>query len=325
MPSGDLAIITQERFALAWPEEQARSRTLTEIWLASFKSQHTRTCYRRDLSRWLDWCIECDTKPDEARKAHTDLWIEKQRREGAAEASIARRVSAVASWYDYLIDNTGDTTSPLAVRNPAKTRARPRLDPDYSPTVALSRAEADRLIEAADKDGYTASALVRLLLLNGLRVGSAIDARIEDLGHDRGHRILDLTRKGGYRDRIAIPPAVGEPIDAMLAWRGSPPDGWLFVLRSGRQVYEVWVWRLIRELGARAGIPQAAVLSPHSLRATAITEYLNAGASLAQAQDFARHKDPRTTQRYNKNRHNLDNHGAYTLAGRYGGRPDDQR
>lgn len=322
MPGSDIAIITQERFALAWPEELARSRTLTEIWIASFKSQHTRTCYRRDLNRWLEWCIECDTKPDEARKAHTDLWIEKQRREGAAEASIARRVSAVASWYDYLIDNTWDTASPLAVRNPAKTRARPKIDPDYSPTVGLSRAEADRLIEAADKDGFTTSALMRLLLVNGLRVGSAIDARIEKLGHDRGHRVLDLTRKGGYPDRVAIPPAVGEPIDAMLAWRGSPADGWLFVLRNGRQVYEVWVWRLVRALAARAAIPQAAVLSPHSLRATAITEYLNAGASLAEAQDFARHKDPRTTQRYNKNRHNLDNHGAYILAGRYGTRSD---
>ena len=255
MSGSDVAIITQERFALAWPEQQARSRTLTEIWIASFKSQHTRACYRRDLNRWLDWCVECDTRPDEARKAHTDLWIEKQRREGAAEASIARRVSAVASWYDYLIDNTGDTASPLAVRNPAKTRARPRIDPDYSPTVGLSRAEADRLIEAADKDGYTTSALVRLLLVNGLRVGSAIDARIENLGHDRGHRVLDLTRKGGYRDRVAIPPAVGEPIDAMLAWRGSPAHGWLFVLRNGRQVYEVWVWRLVRELGARAADP----------------------------------------------------------------------
>src|SRR4051812_29327750 len=38
-----------------------------------------------------------------------------------------------------------------------------------------------------------------LLLVTGLRVGSAVTARIGDLGHDRGHRVLDVVAKRGRR------------------------------------------------------------------------------------------------------------------------------
>ena len=50
----------------------------------------------------------------------------------------------------------------------------------------------------------------------------------------------------------------------------------------------------------------------------AIPELLDSGASLRDAQDFARHKDPRTTRKYDHGRGNLDRHGSYALAARYG-------
>lgn len=69
-------------------------------------------------------------------------------------------------------------------------------------------------------------------------------------------------------------------------------------------------------------MPQAEQLSAHSMRATAITELLNAGVTLRDVQDFARHRDPRTTRRYDKARGNLDRAGSYVLATRYGQRHD---
>lgn len=139
-----------------------------------------------------------------------DAWIAKQREQGAADTSIARRGSAVSSWYSYLIENTGQDSAPLATDNPAKTRGRPKIDPDWTPTVGLDRREADRLFAAADGDSVTASALVRLLLVDGLRIGSVMDAKATDLGHDRDHRVLTVARRpaagrgparGRYGDR----------------------------------------------------------------------------------------------------------------------------
>lgn len=45
-----------------------------------------------------------------------------------------------------------------------------------------------------------------------------------------------------------------------------------------------------------------------------VTLALDAGATLRDVQDFARHKDPRTTRRYDRSRANLDRSPAYTLA-----------
>jgi integrase len=148
-----------------------------------------------------------------------------------------------------------------------------------------------------------------------------MDAKVEDLGHDSGHRVLNLTRKGGHQDRVPIPPAVGEAIDAMLAQRGNPVAGLLFLTERGRPLYPAWSFRLLKRLGRIASVPQAAQLSAHSLRATAITELLRV-VPLQDVQDFSRHKDPRTTRRYDKARGNLDRAGSYVLATRYGQRHD---
>ncbi len=296
---------------------------LTETWLAKHRSPHTRAAYRRDLLGWLGWCAGRGLDPLTARMADVDAWIVDQRVSGArggpaAESTIARRVSAVASWYSYLVANTADDPRPLVARNPARAAGRPRVDPDHSATVGLSRAEADRLLAQARLDSPSSHALILLLLLTGLRVGSAIGARVEDLGTDRGHRTLDVPVKRGGRRRVPLPPALAGSLDAMLAARGGPARGPLFVTPSGVPLYELAVHRLVRRLARQAGLPAADRLSPHSLRHTAITELLDAtNGNLRQAQDFAGHADPRTTRRYDRQRNQLDGHGAYLLAGRY--------
>jgi site-specific recombinase XerD len=314
-------LVRPDTFAIGLPDDTVRRLTnLTEIWLHSFKSQNTRIAYRRALESWIALCAASGTEPSAARIAHADMWIEQQRIAGSADRSIAHRVSAVSSWYGYLIINTAEDAVPLATRNPMKTKAKPKIDPTYTPTVSLDGAEADRLITAADEDSLIASALIRLLLAEGLRIGSAINATIADLGHDKGHRILVIKVKGGKPKKIPLPPFVSDRVDRMLAARGNPEDGPLFLTTKGRPLYELWVWRLVRRLGRKAGVPQAAKMSPHSLRHTAITEYLEAGASIYEAQKFAGHADPRTTQIYDHAIRDLDQHGSYVLAGRYGKR-----
>jgi Phage integrase family len=67
-------------------------------------------------------------------------------------------------------------------------------------------------------------------------------------------------------------------------------------------------------LARTAGIGAWDQLSPHSLRHSAITFALDAGAALRDVQDYAGHKDPRTTRRYDHSRDSLDRSVAYTVA-----------
>jgi integrase/recombinase XerD len=197
-------------------------------------------------------------------------------------------------------------------RSPARNAS------DSKMSVSRSRCQA---VPSSRVKTRPVSACVRLLT-DGLRVGSVMDATVEDLGYDSGHRVLYLTRKGGHPSRVAIPPAVGEAIDAMLAERGNPVSRLLFVTEGGRPLYPARSFRLLKRLGRIASVPQAEHLSAHSMRATAITELPNAGVTLRDVQDFVNHEDPRTTRRYDKQQNNLDRSGAYVLATRYGRRHD---
>jgi integrase/recombinase XerD len=70
--------------------------------------------------------------------------------------------------------------------------------------------------------------------------------------------------------------------------------------------------RIVARVAHRAGL--AKHITPHSLRHTMVTLALDAGVSLRDVQDAARHADPRTTRRYDRARHALDRHATYTLA-----------
>ncbi|GAA5180851.1 site-specific tyrosine recombinase XerD [Rugosimonospora acidiphila] len=313
--------------AAATRDAANRLAALTATWLTIKTSVHTQRAYRRDLRDWLTHCERAGIDPLAARIADVDAWIVTQRREPArggrpaSEATIARRVAAVSSWYTYLMANTADDPQPLATRNPAAAAGRPKIDPDYSATVGLTATEADRLLEAADADSATSSALIRLVFTAGLRVGSALGARVQDLGHDGGHRTLDIHVKGNRRDRIPLPPVVAEAVADMLTERGNPTTGPLFLTPTGRPIYHMYVYRLVQRLARQAALPAADRLTPHGLRHSAITAFLDqTHGNLRGAQRFAGHADPRTTGRYDRARRGLSDHGAYVLAARFGER-----
>lgn len=74
---------------------------------------------------------------------------------------------------------------------------------------------------------------------------------------------------------------------------------------------------LVTKVAKAAGVPGR--ITPHSLRHTAATLSLDAGAPLHRVQDFLGHASPVTTQRYNRARQALDGHAAFALAGHLAG------
>jgi integrase len=109
----------------------------------------------------------------------------------------------------------------------------------------------------------------------------------------------------------------------MLAERGHLTSGPLFLTPTGRPIYHMYVYRLVKRLAKRAGIAAFDKLTPHGLRATAITLYLDAtNGDVRSAQQFAGHARPETTMAYDKRRKTYSGHGAYVLAGRFGSRAE---
>ena len=223
---------------------------------------------------------------------------------GASPATIARRLSALASFYGYALDEG------MIERNPVTRIKRPKVS-DTSPRLGLDRDELAALLSAAQTSGARDHALACLLALNGLRISEALGADITDLSTERGHRTLAIVRKGGRHALVPLAPRTCKAIDAMLSGRSPGP---LFATASAVRMDRHAAGKVIRRLARQAGI--AKPISPHSLRHSFVTLALDAGASLRDVQDAAGHADPRTTRRYDRGRHNLDRHPTYTVASR---------
>ncbi len=122
-------------------------------------------------------------------------------------------------------------------------------------------------------------------------------------------RVLRLVGKG---NKPATMPLTVPVLRVLEACRGQRVCGPL-ILRpiSGRPLDRRDVYRMVAILANAAAIPRH--ISPHSLRHAAITNALDAGVPLRDAQVLARHADPRTTEHYDRARGNLDRHGVHFL------------
>jgi integrase/recombinase XerD len=281
----------------------------TAVWLVSGRreSAHTRSAYVRDLGWWVAWCAAQGCSPADATTSLADLYLAALGASGLARATVGRRVAAVSSWYTYLVREG------CAALNPFEGAERPRLDSGDSSTRGLSREQVGAVLGyAGAHESARTYALLWLMFATAGRIGSILDARIEDLSQDRHHQVLDLTVKGGAAKRFAIPPAALAALRDYLAERGDPERGLIFVSRNGRRLTQSYVWKLVNRVARAAGISHG--ISPHSFRHSAITIALSDGRPLHVVQDFAGHADPRTTRRYDRSRESLDRSPAYGLA-----------
>ncbi|MCX4826241.1 tyrosine-type recombinase/integrase [Streptomyces sp. NBC_01142] len=229
------------------------------------------------------------------------------------DASRANLLSACSSFYSYAV------RARAAEADPFEAVLRPIVDPDESPTEGLTEDETAKLIATATAWSPRAEALVKLLYLMGPRIDELLALDADQLGYDRGHRTLPLRIKGG---KIRPKPVVPLALDALERYLDGRTDGPLFTTRTGARLREPEVWKLLRRLAAKAGLPQAGTIKPHVLRHAFITDSLDAGVPLQDVQDAVNHKDPRTTQRYNRRRRRHDTHPGHTLAARISGRLD---
>lgn len=275
-------------------------RQLVAGWLLAQRSAHTRKAYGLDLAAWSTWLDHGGVRLLEAQRPHADGWARQLEADGAAPATIARKLAAVSSFYSYAVDEG------VIEANPLGRVRRPQVS-DESPTLGLDRAQAIALIDAAERLGHRAHLLVVLLLTTGLRISEALALDLADVEMVRGHCTVRVTGKGGRVARVVLPPVVCDLIAA-----DGRDAGPMFVTRTGRAMVAGEAGRIIARAARMAGI--AGRITPHSLRHSAVTLALDAGVSLRDVQDFARHADPRTTRRYDRARGALDRNAAYTLA-----------
>lgn len=297
----------------------------TERWLLNRRfAANTREAYRRDVNQWLAWCAERGVDPLRAGWPDVNDWgraLEAPDSGRPASAStVSRKMSAVSSWYAFLVKLAA------VPANPAAAADRPKVDRDFSPTVSFTHEEAAAMLAAArERDrwiGPVAEPLATWLVELGTRASETTKVTVEDLGWDRGYRIVRMRAMKGGRDRIrVIPPPLVPLIERYLLWRAACDDcdvedlrGPLFVTEEGFTMDRHDVYRFVRRLAHKAGLPNANKITPHSFRHAWNGMARRRGAQLEDRQWAMGHKDPRTTRRYDQNDSALESDPSLLVA-----------
>jgi integrase/recombinase XerD len=269
--------------------------------LASY-SGTTRDGYTIDLKHWWTFCETNGLAVLDAKRAHIELYVRAMEDHGYARSTIGRRLSTVASYYRWCLEEE------IIVRNPAAHVRRPKISQE-STTVGLDRDELGAFLVQAGLASPRDHALACLLGLNGLRVSEACNANIENIGFERGHHTLLVDRKGGKRAIIPLAPRTYRAVMLAVGERHAGP---ILLGNDGDRLDRFGAYRIVRRIARRAGIAHR--VHPHSLRHAFCTAALDAGVPLRDVQEAMSHSDPRTTSRYDRHRVSLDRHAAHIVA-----------
>ncbi len=220
-------------------------------------------------------------------------WMAETRRGGVASRSLARKLSAVKSFFRWLGTREGfEPSAVLAARPPRFHRNLPRPLEEEAAQAMLDQVGSDHdLPWIAARD----AAVLTLLWGCGLRISEALSLRACDLPL-RGS--LRITGKGGKERLVPVLPAAADAVEDYRKLCPHPLTGTgpLFLGLRGGALSPRLVQKAMERARQTLGLPATA--TPHAMRHSFATHLLQAGGDLRAIQDLLGHASLSTTQAY---------------------------
>jgi integrase/recombinase XerD len=281
------------------PDDIARAFYLERFhdFLAVEKGASARTdeAYLRDLARFAMFArLKGATAPSNVGSRTLREYVYHLKDLGLAPASIRRNVSAVRSYFRFMLDEGHLVRDPSErLETPKRWRTLPEV---------LTVEEVNKLIAAPSLDeplAFRDRAMLELAYAAGLRVSEWISIGVRDVLMDE--HLVRVFGKGG-KERIV--PIGRSAIGAVAIYlrelrprieRGKG-KGILFLNARGEPMSRMGAWKILRKYVDQAGIKKR--VTPHTLRHSFATHLLEGGADLRAVQEMLGHADISTTQIY---------------------------
>lgn len=263
---------------------------LTALTVERRYSKHTLSAYRRDLERF----IKSQDLPLPALKPHhITTYVGQLKAAGLAPRSIQRNLSAVRSFFAFLVEHGDLDSNPArAARTPKAKRKLPKvLDADQTQALLTSDQQAEHTDERLVRD----LAMFELLYGSGLRLSELVGLDIGDV--DLAEGFVRVLGKGAKTRQLPLGRYCMAALNRWLALHPEPtPRMPLFTAGKGRRISPRTVQSRLKKLAAqRLGTGGA---HPHMLRHSFATHLLESSGDLRSIQELLGHSDIATTQIY---------------------------
>lgn len=262
-------------------------------------SANTLSAYFTDVSEFLAFMTAY--KGDQqglaplARLTVRDMraWMAQMRSGDLSARSLARKLSAVKSFFRWLAEREGfDPTAVLSTRAPKFQKKLPR------PLAAEAAQAVIQTAELQSKEAWVGArdtAVITLLYGCGLRISEALSLNRSDAPLPDVMRILG---KGGKERLVPVLPAAKEAVADYLRQCPYPLEegGPLFIGVRGKRLSARQIQSVMQNVRMQLGLPSTA--TPHAMRHSFATHLLEASGDLRSIQELLGHASLSTTQAY---------------------------
>lgn len=261
--------------------------------------------YKRDLLDYYTFLS--NNKLDELAASVDDIdkYIANLSKNNISARSINRKISALKSYYNFLISENYTNYNPtLIVDLPKYSNKLPEILSIADMQVLLAYCNNDN-----SKEGIRLSAMIHLLYASGLRVSELVSLKLVDItsgeNNSQVRKNFIVKGKGGKERIIVINEKAKKILTDYLAIRESIcksksqlAKNYFFPSASGkgymtRQNFAL----LLKQASIKAGLDSDSI-SPHVLRHSFASHLLENGADLRVIQELLGHSDISTTQIY---------------------------
>jgi integrase/recombinase XerC len=288
-------------------------------------SLHTCLSYQNDLQGFAFYCIQQYEFSDIKAIRHTHIrsWIVVQLGDDIMASTINRKISALRSFYRWLILRGHVVINPMdKVAAPKKPKRLPTTVPD----ATISRLMEANISPAGTKVTYAEVRdhfMMQLLYCTGIRRAELVSLNIDDFDIPRSE--IRVTGKGNKVRAIPLTPYLIEAFRMYMQYHNrefsvpgsrvpgqiftSPPHhpnsqpsdehNALFLTVKGKRIYARLVYAIVhRELSVITTLDKR---SPHVMRHTFATHLLERGAPLNAIKELLGHASLAATQVYTQN------------------------
>lgn len=259
-------------------------------------AQHTLTSYKKDLTQFWAYITETFEAENASEVSHFYIrsWIVHLMEQGIGSRSINRKLSALKTYFKFLMRSGYVTKNPTLKVEPPKTSKRL--------PVFVEQKHMDNLLDNVpftdDFEGLRDKLIIELLYGTGMRKAELIG--LKDMDVDLPRKQLKVLGKGSKERLIPLNDAL---IDSITAYRTVRDEQfssqWLLVTNKGAQLYPKFVYLVVRKFLTL--VTTLDKRSPHVLRHSFATHLSNNGADLNAVKDLLGHSSLAATQVYTHN------------------------
>lgn len=295
-----------------------RIQLAIEGFLLDQRSPHTQRAYGKDLKRFIKFLIlrESERGTEPLKRNVIIAYKDSLLGEGLEHTSIDRHLATLRTFFKWFVHEG------LLERSPAEgvKFMKPKR---ISKTQGFTDLEVRRILDLPNlhtRTGAMHYAIFSMLFFCGLRRSELCSLRTTQIIEERGHRIIRLRGKGNAERMIVLVPRVWHAIQhyCVIARKSLRTDQYLFSpVRNNRTgtldkaLDPSMIFYIVTKYAKQAGVQNR--VSPHSCRATAISNARDHHVPDRAIQEFAGWASPDMITRYDKRRTSIEKSAAHAI------------